>query len=82
MLSAGQMSPSTFLLGTVTQRVWAPEVSQPTWRLVQDVIMNNTLARIEMNDEDHRYEPQGSPIEVGMLNFLVDNGVAVQDLIN
>lgn len=44
--------------------------------------MNNTLARIEMNDEDHRYEPQGSPIEVGMLNFLVDNGVAVQDLIN
>lgn len=28
-----------------------------------------------MNDEDHRYEPMGSPLEVGLLNFLVDNGV-------
>lgn len=30
-----------------------------------------------MNDEDHRYEPAGCPLEVAMLNFLVDNGVAV-----
>jgi len=29
-----------------------------------------------MND-DHRYEPKGSPLEVGMLNFLIDNGVSV-----
>jgi len=32
-----------------------------------------------MNDEDHRYEPAGSPLEVALLNFMVDNGIPIQD---
>jgi hypothetical protein len=36
---------------------------------------------MEVNDDDHRYEPSGEPIEVAMLNFLIDNGIAVQSVI-
>jgi magnesium-transporting ATPase (P-type) len=32
-----------------------------------------------MNDEDHRYEAAGSPLEVALLNFMVDNGIPIQD---
>jgi len=32
-----------------------------------------------MNDDDHRYEPAGFPLEVALLNYLVDNGIPVQD---
>ena len=32
-----------------------------------------------MNDDDHRYEPDGAPLEVAMLNLLIDNGVPVKE---
>jgi len=32
-----------------------------------------------MNDEDHRYEPAGCPLEVALLNLMVDNGIPIQD---
>lgn len=60
-------------------KIWDPEININAMNLIYDCIMLNTEAHIEMNDEDHRYEPCGSPLEKGMLNFLVDNGVAVQD---
>ena len=41
----------------------------------------NTDAMIEMNDDDHRYEPAGAPLEVALLNFLIDNGVPVHEKI-
>ncbi len=47
--------------------------------MIFDCIISNTEARVEINDDDHRYEPAGCPLEVSMLNFLVDNGIPVQD---
>ena len=32
-----------------------------------------------MGDDDHKYIPNGSPVEVGLLKFLIDNEVPVQD---
>jgi hypothetical protein len=40
----------------------------------------NTDASIEMDDKSHLYVPRGSPVEVALINFLIDNQFAVQDL--
>jgi len=36
-------------------------------------IINNTDARIEINEKAHMYEPRGQAVEVGMIRFLIDN---------
>lgn len=46
---------------------------------LEELIILNTDARMEICDEDCSYVPRGAPIEVGMLNFLICNGVPVQD---
>lgn len=39
--------------------------------------MNNTDVSIEMNDKEFKYEPKGSPLEVGLIKFLIDNDIDV-----
>lgn len=75
VLTEGHMTVGSLFMGNVRHNVWNPEISQPALRMIHDCIIFNNTGRIEMNDEDHRYEPVGSPLEVGLLNFLVDNGV-------
>jgi magnesium-transporting ATPase (P-type) len=41
--------------------------------LVKECILNNTDVRIETNDAEFKYEPKGQALEVGLINFLVDN---------
>jgi P-type Ca2+ transporter type 2C len=36
---------------------------------------------MEIADEECKYTPMGSPVEVGMLNWLIENDIAVQDLL-
>ena len=48
---------------------------------MQDCILYNCDARIEMSVEDAMYEPQGNGIEVGMLRFLLDNEIPVNQLL-
>lgn len=42
-------------------------------KILFDCILINSSARIEIHDEDHRYEPAGAPIEVALFNLLIDN---------
>lgn len=45
--------------------------------LLKEAISMNTDARIEIGeDEDgtYRYMPRGQAIEVGMIDFLIENG--------
>lgn len=42
-------------------------------KLIIENIYSNTDVRIEINDELYSYEPKGQPLEVGLINFLVNN---------
>lgn len=44
---------------------------------IYEHILNNTDVRIEMNDEEFKYEPKGQALEVGMIRFLIDNDIDV-----
>lgn len=48
--------------------------------LVKNCIIFNCDARIEMSD-DAKYTPEGNGTEVGMLRFLQDNDIEVQELL-
>lgn len=41
--------------------------------LIKEAIVSNTDVRIEANDDLMKYEPKGEVIEVGMIEFLMDN---------
>ena len=41
--------------------------------LVRESIIANTDVRIEIDNEEYKYEPRGQAIEVRMIQFLVDN---------
>ena len=41
--------------------------------LVRESIIANTDVRIEIDNEEYNYEHRGQAIEVGMIQFLVDN---------
>ena len=51
--------------------------------LVKEAITMNTDARIEIgedHDETYKYLPKGQALEVGMIDFLLENGEDVQSL--
>ena len=69
-----------------------PEVNPPTYfnsraldtnedlkEIIRESIIANTDVRIEANDELCIYEPKGSPIEVCMIQFLMDNEEDIQN---
>jgi hypothetical protein len=39
----------------------------------------NTDVKMAINDESVKYIAVGSPLEVGMIQFLVDNKISVKD---
>lgn len=42
-----------------------------------DLITMNTNANLETSDKNFSYVPHGSPLEVALVNFLIDNKVPV-----
>lgn len=50
--------------------------------LLKEAIVSNTDVRIEAVDDGDvpRYEPKGQPLEVGMIQFLIDNEEDVQNI--
>jgi hypothetical protein len=42
--------------------------------MIREAIISNTDVRIEVDDKNMTYVPRGSPFEVGMIKFLMDNG--------
>lgn len=45
-----------------------------------DLLVMNTSAYLETDDKQHKYLPIGAPLEVALLNFLVDNNMPVHEL--
>lgn len=41
--------------------------------LVRESIIANTDVRIQIDNEEYKYEPKGQAVEVGMIQFLIDN---------
>lgn len=79
-LTTGHLVVRKLHIGQCFQDVARPEINLELFHNMADLIAMNTNARMEMNDEDAKYVPQGDIIEVALLNFLIDNGYAVQDL--
>lgn len=48
-------------------------------KLIENCIISNTDVRIQTNDLEFKYEPSGGAIEVGMINFMADNGFDIRD---
>jgi len=48
--------------------------------VIVENIVSNSDVRIEICDNDHIYKPAGQPLEVGMIQFLLDNKESVSDI--
>lgn len=55
--------------------------------LIKEAIISNTDVRIEVNETEvpgkgfeYKYEPKGQALEVGMIEFLMDNDEDVQNI--
>ena len=54
------------------------DINQGLTQLVKECIISNTDVRVETNDLEFKYEPKGQALEVGMIEFLVDNDEDIQ----
>lgn len=54
-------------------------ISEDLKELVKSCIIMNTDVRIEHDDDQFMYEPKGQPLEVGMVQFLLENEYNVPD---
>lgn len=46
---------------------------------INELIIQNSDVKIAINDESVKYVAVGSPLEVGMIQFLVDNKISVSE---
>mmetsp|Transcript_18409 Transcript_18409/g.28247 ORF Transcript_18409/g.28247 Transcript_18409/m.28247 type:complete len:280 (-) Transcript_18409:1096-1935(-) len=49
------------------------EIQSELKDIIKEAIISNTDVRIETNDLECRYEPKGQALEVGLIQFLMDN---------
>lgn len=50
-----------------------PEVNQELYSLLESVIVLDSNARLDIDDDKLKYVASGNPVEVAMLNFLFSN---------
>mmetsp|Transcript_14890 Transcript_14890/g.25363 ORF Transcript_14890/g.25363 Transcript_14890/m.25363 type:complete len:791 (+) Transcript_14890:874-3246(+) len=55
-------------------------IQQELKDVLKEAVFSNTDVRIETNDAECKYEPKGQALEVGMIQFLMDNEEDVQSL--
>lgn len=55
------------------------EIQQELKQYIKESIISNTDVRIETNDEECKYKPCGQPLEVAMIQFLIDNNEDIQE---
>jgi len=56
------------------------EIPQELKEIIKESVISNTDVRIECNDVECKYEPMGQPLEVGLIQFLIDNGEDIQNV--
>jgi len=59
--------------------VRSPLIMKQVLDTINELIVLNTNVKIEMDDQTQKYKAVGSPLEVGMVNFLVQNRISVVD---
>ena len=78
-LTEGEMRIGSLYIGNSMQDTDNLELNHELNKIFQQCLILNTDARMEMDDDEHVFVPHGSPVEVGLLKFLIDNEVAVQE---
>jgi len=77
-LTEGNMRVVTFQAGVEEYNPKNPQINQVLLSLIKQLIILNTEAKMEIEDESNSFVPKGSPVEVALLNFLIDNDEPVQ----
>ena len=71
-LTEGDMRVGSLYIGNSMQDTSNLELNHELNKVFQNCLLLNTEARMEMGDDDVKYTPQGSPVEVGLLRFLIE----------
>lgn len=89
-LTTGKMHVSSYQIGSdpsiiennpelnPTQFIEEQSISFEVKELIKDAIISNTDVRIECNEKEFMYEPKGQSLEVGLIQFLLDNQEDIQ----
>ena len=56
------------------------EIQEELKKIIRESIISNTDVRIEADNKDCTYKPTGQALEVGLIQFLMDNGVDVPNV--
>lgn len=56
------------------------EIDDQLRQILKEAIISNTDVRIETDNENCKYKPAGQAIEVGLIQFLMDNGEDIQNI--
>jgi magnesium-transporting ATPase (P-type) len=78
------MRVGSLYIGNAMQDTSNLELNHQLKKTFHNLIILNSEARMEMSDDDTpKFVPTGSPVEVGLLRFLVDDEVPVhEELVN
>lgn len=80
ILTYGNMSVHKLQVSDDFHEAKDPKMNLELFQFLADLITMNTNAYLETSDKTCTYIPRGSPLEVALVNFLVENNFAVQDL--
>jgi magnesium-transporting ATPase (P-type) len=78
-LTTGDMRVDKFYAGSGFHNISNLEINVDLFQTIQQGIILNSDARMEMSDETHQYVPEGGSVEVALMKFLIDNNLAVQE---
>lgn len=65
------MTIGTLYTGMDEQETMGQQLNHTLQENINRCIVLNTEARMEIDDIEHKYVPQGNPVEVGLLKYLI-----------
>jgi magnesium-transporting ATPase (P-type) len=74
-LTKGNLEVKLIHAGMDMHQETNPELHVSLSNLITQAIILNTDARMEMDDKTHHYIPVGNSVEVGLLKYLITQGV-------
>jgi len=80
-LTAGDMTVATLFTGCEEQDTSGQQLNHTLQENINRCIILNCEARMEINDDEHKYVPQGNAVEVGLLKYLTQSDKAVHEML-
>lgn len=81
-LTCGDMTVATLFTGCVEQEdVTGMQLNHTLAENINRCIVLNCESRMEIDDAEHKYVPQGSACEVGLLKYLIQGDKAVHEML-